>query len=356
MAETFQIVNKFGGYIERDDITNIAPNFLVRGSSNVLSTDGRRVGNRKGYTLYGAASTTAAGIDSSFDWESHRGFVHHFRSYDAGTPTLQFLYNDTYYTLTTTLTSSAINYTTFWSTTESQDLLLFVDGGTSIFEWSGGITTFASATTTTITKQGSTTWAEDGFFLSGTRKVKFGAVEYTYTGGEGTTTLTGVTPDPTAGGHAAGAVGFQVVRSYANKPVAAVTTTGTNIAFVDSNPDTITRAAGSFVTDGYVAGDVIVVTGRVYGTDEIRTVRVELKMPGEKLTHDEAEYHRAEPFPQTLLIAESTEDILTWFSTKKSLSKNENTFVSVVAKTSATTPTTVLSTTSKPKGKQNTRS
>lgn len=57
----------------------------------------------------------------------------------------------------------------------------------------------------------------------------------------------------------------------------------------------------------------LVITGRMFGTNDIRTVRVELKIPGEKLSPDEADYHRAEPYPETLIIAESTEDVLNWF-------------------------------------------
>lgn len=47
--------------------------------------------------------------------------------------------------------------------------------------------------------------------------------------------------------------------------------TGTNIAFVDSNPDTITRAAGSFITSGWIAGDPVVASGSL-GSDGTFTV------------------------------------------------------------------------------------
>ena len=56
-----------------------------------------------------------------------------------------------------------------------------------------------------------------------------------------------------------------------------------------------------------------VVTGRMFGTNEPRTVRVEIKMPGAKLTPDEREYHEAEPYPETLIIATKTEHVLAWF-------------------------------------------
>lgn len=65
----------------------------------------------------------------------------------------------------------------------------------------------------------------------------------------------------------------------------------------------------------------IVVTGR-HGfslpneenrSGTVSSLRVEIKMPGEKLTIDEQEYWDAEPFQETLIIAYETEDILRWF-------------------------------------------
>jgi len=41
----------------------------------------------------------------------------------------------------------------------------------------------------------------------------------------------------------------------------AITTTGIVFAFVDSSPDTITRSAGSFVADGFLAGQRVLVSG-----------------------------------------------------------------------------------------------
>lgn len=50
-----------------------------------------------------------------------------------------------------------------------------------------------------ITKEGTTTWAEEGFYiLKGSRKVLLAGVEYTYVGGESSTTII-VTTDPTGG-------------------------------------------------------------------------------------------------------------------------------------------------------------
>ena len=105
-----------------------------------------------------------------------------------------------------------------WSATEGIDLLLWVDGTDNMYEWSGGITTLKSTTSNTITKNGTNTWAQDRFLTAGTRKVVIGTTEYTYTGGETTTALTGVTPNPT--GEAADSNVFQAVRTNANTPAA----------------------------------------------------------------------------------------------------------------------------------------
>jgi hypothetical protein len=56
----------------------------------------------------------------------------------------------------------------------------------------------------------------------------------------------------------------------------------------------------------------LVVTGRD-NKGEARTVRVEVKIKGGTLTIDEKEYHETEPYPETLLIAYSLEDVLRWF-------------------------------------------
>jgi len=113
-------------------------------------------------------------------------------------------------------TDAGFVFAPWWDTAENLDILLFVQGTTSLLDWSGGITTLASTTSTTLTKNGTDTWAEARFLTAGTRKVVINATVFTYTGGEGTTTLTGVTPDPT--GEAADSVVIQEIRTNANTP------------------------------------------------------------------------------------------------------------------------------------------
>ena len=101
----------------------------------------------------------------------------------------------------------------------------------------------------------------------------------------------------------------------------------------------------------------LVVTGRVHGSQEIKTVRVEVKSDGGTLTTDEQEYHKNEPYPETLIIAFSTEDILEWFHhpylTKTISSDAVGSSASAVVVVKDTTPIMRSFTTSGRKEKRN---
>ena len=215
MSENYSLVTQYKGYINKADITNVEPGYLVYPSQNVVFNDAEIIQTRSGYSLFGAANSALTPILSSFDWSTSTNVERNLRKYDVE---LEYYYSGSWRRLNNTLftATAVLNFRPWWDVTEAKDLLLFVDGTTNLYMWSGGVTTFASATANTITKEGTNTWAQDRFLIGGTRKVTIGAVEYTYTGGEGTTTLTGVTPDPTAGGHSVGDVVVQSIRVSAN--------------------------------------------------------------------------------------------------------------------------------------------
>lgn len=219
----FLLVSEYLGYINKKDITNVDPRYLVSPSQNVVINDGEKITIRKGYTLDGVANAALTPIISNYDWNTSTNTEQNLRSYQGE---LEYRYVDslgavTWRRLANGFGSSVMfNFAEYWDTTEAQDLLLIVNGDHNIRMWSGGVTTYASSTVNTITKQGSTTWAEERFLVAGTRQVIIGGITYTYTGGESTTTLTGVTPDPTAGGHVAGNVAHQALRVTANTPSA----------------------------------------------------------------------------------------------------------------------------------------
>lgn len=80
------------------------------------------------------------------------------------------------------------------------------------------ITTVASPSTNTLTKQDVTkSWQQEGFSTTtGEKKIMIDNVEYTYTGGENTPTLTGVSPSPIA--ITDGTIAIQSVLTETNKP------------------------------------------------------------------------------------------------------------------------------------------
>lgn len=205
----FSIVSEPKGYHSKREITNEDFRMLVKGSKNIIINDGDKWSSRQGYTIDGQAKTIDKGIDSSFDFISKQGtrVLRANQGATTNTGTLQVRTEYTpgtiiYTNLLGSLTYSDFNYTTWWYDTEVTRTLIFVDGTTSIRMWGGGLAYVASNTATTLTKSGTTTWAEEGFFVSHSgRKVTINGVEYTYTGGETTTTLTGLTglPAITAG-------------------------------------------------------------------------------------------------------------------------------------------------------------
>lgn len=206
-SREFDAVSDFKlGYRNREDVTALPPGVLIVGSQNVLTNVSERVQIRQGYSVDGAQSSVAAPVLSSFDWLTRGNGERHLRVgglTSAGNDgKLQYRYVDsagvvTWRDLTASLTTTTYNFTSFWRTNENLRVCLFVNGTSNIFEWNGAITTLASATAATLTKNGTNSWLDDGFYaVQSPRSVVINGTTYTYTGGEGTTTLTGVSPSP----------------------------------------------------------------------------------------------------------------------------------------------------------------
>jgi len=229
--KNFSLIEKFSGYQNKKDVSNVDASFLITGSHDVLVNDGEKIVTRKGYTLDGDANAALTPIKSSYDWDTSGNTSHHLRSYD---DKLQYRYVDslgvvTWRTLMSGFTSVKFRYDTWWSSAEVKDLLLFVNGTANIYMWSGAAATVASNAATTLTKSGSETWAESRFLLAGTRKVLINGVEYAYTGGETTTTLTGLAGLPA---FTVGDIVTQAVITTANTPASGVSN---DLIFVSKN-------------------------------------------------------------------------------------------------------------------------
>lgn len=204
------------GLIEGDGITftttGALPTGLTAGTLYYVIATGLTLDDFEVSTSVGGAAVDTSGSQSG---------VHTLTRQDGR---LQFRYDDgstvTWVDLKKYLNNVKFNFATLWDETELLRLTLFCNGDGNIYEWNGAEATFASATADTITKEGTTFWSENGFYTTRDKKVVIGGIVYTYTGGEGSTTLTGVTPDPTAGGHAVGALAHQEVVTTA---IAAIT-------------------------------------------------------------------------------------------------------------------------------------
>lgn len=224
-AREFSLVSSYKlGYRNREDVTNLPPGVLIVGSQNVFDNIADRVQIRQGYIVDGPSSVVMAPILSSFDWVTRGNGEVHLR---AGNLTsagndgkLQYRYVDssgnvTWRDLVTGLTSTSFNFTTFWDTTESLREVLFVNGSPSISQWNGAVTTINASTSASITTNGTTSWSDLGFYVSTSpRSIVVNNSVFTYTGGETTTTLTGVTPD--ASGIVVNSIAHQSVIVTAN--------------------------------------------------------------------------------------------------------------------------------------------
>lgn len=293
----FEIVNQFKGYRNREDPTNLLAGILVHGSINVLTNLADRLSVRKGYTLFGQTYTDTIGVRGAYDLLDSPTSIpeRHLKTWDVNIQALWRGYDDTadpeWITIWDTANFAYWNFSNFWDGDTLDQYIVGVNGDDELWVWNTAIAGFASATANTITKQGVTTWAEEGFdaavaftgmvdfdaspnpigatitgsgfvtagFKQGQTIVVTGTVsnngtyviatvtattilivasqnftneaginatitfkpmvtingtDYSYTGGTGTTTLTGVTPNPATPGYAVGTMVFQTPHTY----------------------------------------------------------------------------------------------------------------------------------------------
>lgn len=219
----FSLVSKVGEYNTAYDQTNAPETVLVTGSQNVL-IDGRngKVKSRQGYSRLGAANSAMTPIRKGVTWNSSTGLELPVRNYAAILEvylgTVDGTVIDAWTQVSAGVSSTAVlRFDTWFDSSEFLDVLIWVQGDTNIYEWGGGVAVVDSLTGTTVTKAGTSTFAQNRFYASRNRTficVRTGT-EYTYTGGAGTTTLTGIT-DTT--GLVAGDILVQKIVTQSNKP------------------------------------------------------------------------------------------------------------------------------------------
>lgn len=179
---TIQGLYKYG-YRNKEDISNLPANTLVVGSQNVLTNAAEQIAIRNGYQLDGSAGNqNTYGIDSSYDFNTHTNGVRNLRKWGTNLE-VRYVNPNTnaisWVTLLSNLATNIANFCSFWDNGLLKSVCLFVNGTLNVYRWSGGMGSFASATTNTIKLQGTTSLANLGFDTSG--YIRIDGVQYAYT-------------------------------------------------------------------------------------------------------------------------------------------------------------------------------
>lgn len=222
--EKFLLTKQTLQYATSEEITNTQPEYLVAGSQNVIIDKTKKVRSRYGFSRLGASNSAETPTRNGFTWNTSSGSDLPIRFYDDEMEvylgTIDTIAINAWTRVVSSLSTTATpRGADIFDATESIDLLIFTQGNDNLYEWNGAVAVVDSITGTTVTKKGTTTFAENRFYVNRDKTltcVRTGT-DYTYTGGTGTTTLTGIT-DTT--GLIAGDILVQKVITQADTPVA----------------------------------------------------------------------------------------------------------------------------------------
>lgn len=139
----FKIIDKWGGYVSSVDKTTIAENFFVQGSKNVYKKLSGTIAVRQGQKRQGEANSTESPVSSEYVWNTSWGATLPVWVSDSK---LQVRYNDVWYTLQSGLTKTRYVFDKWYDKTQAKDSLLFVNGTSNLYQWTGGIMDVVSGT------------------------------------------------------------------------------------------------------------------------------------------------------------------------------------------------------------------
>ena len=154
------LISEFLGYDSAKDPTNVSEATFVRGSQNVYKKLSGTVANRPGLKRRGDADTTLSPISSEYVWNTSWGATRPLR---VSNSKLSVEYENAWYDIMTGLTKTRFIFDKWYDSDTGKDNLVYVDGSSNLYSWSGGIAKVDSSTSTTLTKTGTNTWQQDGF-------------------------------------------------------------------------------------------------------------------------------------------------------------------------------------------------
>lgn len=198
---------KFGGFVNRDDATQVRGVSVIGQNMTFIGTDNPTV--RKGYEVIGTEAADITPVTRAWIFETREGAKFELKAYDTKVRYWLEGTSTDYLDLLTGLTADKeFAYANISDTASTTAKTFFCNGTDDWYEFTGAHATISGSTINTLSIA-SGTWTALGFYTTGTRSIIIRGTVYSYTGGEGTTTLTGVTPDPTLQPVAAGDIAVQ---------------------------------------------------------------------------------------------------------------------------------------------------
>ena len=229
----FSLAEETLGYVSASDPSNMDKRLLIAGSKNVIIDQQRKVEIRNGTTRLGVANPALTPTLNAWKWDTSTGTHLSQKNYNGGlyvylTSVDNVVVNDfnlvgSGFSTTKRIVPALAQVLTgggWYDSAESIDIQVMANGDTNLYEWSGGVAAAASTGTNTLTKGGTTTWGQNRFYTTRNKvvtNIRTG-VDFTYTGGEGTQTLIGVTPDPAGADIVAGDIFVQKIVTHTNAP------------------------------------------------------------------------------------------------------------------------------------------
>lgn len=244
----FQIVSDYtSGFVSKLRPNEVKPGSAVEGSYNFIVDDDGKWCTRPGTEYLGRVSSSTDPITSCGIIRRRDGVQIPFIFY--GTQADYFHPDKSDWTIFIAgLTANAPwGSDGFDLTTDNVNKVAMCNGYDDYRTWSGVTSLFASATLNTIVVQGLTTLADRGYTATGSIKVD--AIDYAYTGISGQT-FTGVTPDPTLGGHTTTSGMTQQTASYTGAPKGNVLLASPNARMLEGS----VIPSGSIYGGGQVRG------------------------------------------------------------------------------------------------------
>lgn len=186
---------KFTGYQTRYDETQNRGAFVA--GQNVKMTQAQTPTLRDGSAIVGTDLLDSYPIQRAWVFETREGAQFELKTYNTGVYFWLWGTSTDWALLLGGLTAALpFGYGNIGKSSNPTSSCFFSNGKDGVWEFNGAYATFASATANTITISGSKTFTQLGFYTTGaTRSIVVNGVPATYSGGEGTQTLTGVSVD-----------------------------------------------------------------------------------------------------------------------------------------------------------------